>query len=122
MGESIGHVSRHVVRDVDASILTRQTAATIPGETESTVLSYTVSGGALILDAIAATGTFAAEFRLYVDGAWKETQRMGIEAPVATFLFPAGHRLEDGAVVEVKVFHYDTLANRDYEATLKAHR
>lgn len=121
MGEVIGHTTRHTVRDVDGSVVVRQTASTVPGETESTVLTYTVAGDPLLLDLVTATGTYAAEFRLYINGTWYETQRMGIEQPVAHFTF-APHRLEVGDVVDIKVFHYDTNNNRDFESTLKGHR
>lgn len=106
---------------VNSSVLERGAQANVAAETETQLLSHTVAGTPLFLDEINCTGTGAAVFRVYVDGAHKETKRYaGGYAPLE-FKYPP-HRLAVGAVVAVKVTHHQAGKAYDYEATLKGHR
>lgn len=103
------------------TIIQTGSAAVVTYDNETTVATLTVTGSPLFLDAIAATGTWAAEVIIYINTVRKQTLRIEITSPHPETPFFAA-RLEVGDVVEVKVRHYDVTGAHDYEATIKAHR
>lgn len=100
----------------------RDTASAVADNIETTVISQTVTGSALLLDALDVDGTVAAEWRVYVNNQHRATRRTEITKPSERFPFPTPYRLEVGDDVEVRVVHYDTGASRDFAASLLAHR
>jgi hypothetical protein len=113
-----GAVGGVIVPALVTNLWERGTVANVPAATETTVLTHTVSGSDAYLFEITATGSFDAEIRVYLNGAWKQSDRIERGHPSARFTFP-GIKIVVGDVVDVKVIHQRAGgALEDYEATL----
>ena len=100
----------------------RAVALLVPDNVETVVQSFTVPGGSIWLDEVVCTGTWAAEFRFYVDGVHVETKRLEVSNGHVAFDLRPGKKLRQGQVAEARVVHYHAGEAHDFEATFKFHR
>lgn len=120
MGNSVGHIGRHGVRDVDSSTVVSAQDVAVPDVTETTILTHTIAGEAALLDEVTCTGDWRAQIRLYINDSVVETKSISALYPNADFKFDP-HRLEVGDKVDVKVLQ-DSGSSKTYDATIKYHR
>ncbi len=104
-----------------STVWERSEATNVPDNVETIVQTYSVAGSVLYLDSIALTGTFAAEFSVYLNSVKRETRRIEITDPSPTIPFH-GIPLQVGDVLEVRVTHYDAGEMHDFESSVKGHR
>lgn len=103
------------------SMWNRASQSNVPSGAETTILSFTDPAATWFLDEVSMAGDFAAEFRIYLNGAQKDTERIEVGKPVARIgLY--GMRLSAGDVFAVKVIHAHAGQLHAFEASLKAHQ
>jgi hypothetical protein len=87
-----------------------------------TILSYTVSGSPLYLDAIRCEGNSEAEYTIEIGGSTADVQRSAVATPQVQFLYPTPTIVAVGDVIDVKVLHHDAGLLCDFRASLFGHK
>ena len=104
------------------SIIERQPATLVPGNVETTVLTYTVSGSTLWLDEVVVTGPVDGKWGIYINTVRKIPYWTSEQNRTGIITFPKSLKLIVGTIIDIKILHNYTSFTPDFEATLIGHR
>jgi len=100
-----------------ATFIEYQTVSSVPTNTETTVLSFTVTGSSIRLSAIGGQGEAFAEWFIYINSVLKMKRRSGL-TDLSVEIPMYEHKLSVGDILEVKVKHFE-LPTVDFTADVR---
>ena len=96
-------------------------ATTVAGNSQITLLTYTVAVKDLWLDSIIATGDVDAEFVLFINTVKKLVYRTSEQDRTMKLLYPVAQLMTVGTIIDVKVTHWN-VNTANFDATLTGHK
>jgi len=104
-----------------SNVIEHDTATTVAGSSQTTIVTYTNTAVVLWLDGFIASGTVDAEYSLQVDAVDKFVLRSAEEDRNVQFHLPKPIKINASSVITIKVIHYKTYTG-DFEATILGSR